>query len=317
MASLINSLASLAWSSVNRVAREASRLGYPPKTILEPRVISVGNLQAGGTGKTPLTSLICKEAHEQGLRVCILIRGYRGRWENSGGVIAPGQGKVSADECGDEAALLHSRNPEAWIGVGADRAASYVRVQEASERAKFDLIVLDDGFQNFSIHKDLDIVALTSSTSAEAVFRDSHSQLQHAGLVVWTKGHEQPDFLGRPACRVIYEIPAAAADRPESDKNVWLVTGVADADQVKATTERAGYRVLRHIAFADHQVYRGKETHALMDGARMGGARLALTGKDWVKWEPFGIERSSVIVLEPELRFVSGRDVWEKVVWGR
>ncbi len=311
MSRLVNTIASMAWSSVNRLAREAGDRGWVPPVILEPRVISVGNLQAGGAGKTPLVALLAREAAGRGLRTCILIRGYRGSWEKSGGLIEPGRSPARPSECGDEAALLHELAPDAWIGVGADRVASFSRA-EAKARKKFDLVILDDGFQHFAIRKDLDILALTSATPDDTIFRDHPSQAGRAGLIVWTKGHEQPDFRDRPWCRVIYDLPKPDA----AARNVWLVTGVADAEQVKATAIRSGYEVLRHIAFVDHASYSRTEASQLLESARAAGARLALTGKDWVKWAEMGISRDELLVLEPELRFVSGRETWDRVVWG-
>jgi tetraacyldisaccharide 4'-kinase len=308
----LNRFGSRVWSTLNGIARESYRGGWATQTILDPRVISVGNIQAGGAGKTPLVSLVAREAVAQGYRVCILIRGYRGRWEQAGGVIEPGTRPARASDCGDEAALLHERVPEAWIGVGADRVAAFESVRERTAD-RFDLVILDDGFQHFAIRKDLEIVALTSARPGDRLFRDAPEVLRQAGLIVWTKGHEQPEFYGRPWCRVVYELPTPAARAA----SIWLVTGVGDSDQVRRTVEQAGYPVLRHVAYADHSPYSLAQARDLLESARAAGASVALTGKDWVKWMELGISRESVQVLEPELRFVQGREVWDQVVWGK
>jgi tetraacyldisaccharide 4'-kinase len=306
--SLAVKIVSTLWSGASLAVREASRRGLLRRVNLGVRVVSVGNIQAGGAGKTPLVALIANEAHERGKKVCSLSRGYRGTWERSGGVIPPKGEAPRADECGDEPALLHELAPHAWIAVGADRVRGF---RKASSENGFDLAILDDGFQNWKIRKDVEIVAVTSGDSSERVHRDFGSQLARADLVIWTKGEHQPDTWGRPLAQVRFELPRASTDRA-----VWLVTGVADATHVRETASSAGYRVSRHIELPDHAGYSRGKIEAWIESAEKDGAGIATTGKDWIKWRALGIEPARVIVLEPKLRFVSGRESWEKILWG-
>lgn len=311
-------MVSALWSSASALARglagERVRLGA--------RVISVGNLQAGGAGKTPLVGRIAREADARGILACILTRGYGGRWEGApeGGVIAPGEQAPPAALCGDEAALLHELAPGAWIGVGADRARQFERARERAG-GSLGLAILDDGFQNHRLHKDVELVAVTSARPGERVFRDWPGAARRASLLVWTKGEERPPALdaapGVPWVRMRYFLRRTAP--PE---RILLLTGLADGDFARRSAEEAGYEVLRHCAYPDHACFDGGEAAALLQEAKASGARLAVTGKDWVKLRevtPLRAAQPPVLVLEPELSLEppeEGARIWNRVLWG-
>jgi tetraacyldisaccharide 4'-kinase len=299
------------WSGLSQGARMASQRGWISQTHLDARVISVGNIQAGGAGKTPLVAKISQEAIERGLRVCILCRGYRGQWEKSGGVLLPESGPAEGQLCGDEAALLHDLSPLATIGVGANRIRQF---EEAKKQrgAPFDLVILDDGFQHWKIHKDLEVVALTSTFWGDSYFRDFPQALQHADLLVWTKGGTRPPSLGKPMVRVQYYLPPLHLQSP-----VWLITGIADGSSAATLASRSGISIQKQIHFTDHAHYQGDQIRTLMRQARETGCQIALTGKDWVKWRGFGIAREAVVVLEPELKLEEGKELWTTRLWGK
>lgn len=304
-----NSLASLIWSSLSALARACAR----PRS-LGVRTIAVGNIQAGGAGKTPLVARIAREAGEKGLTVCILCRGYGGSWEarGGGGVIAPGEAVPETELCGDEAALLHELAPRAWIGIGADRCAQLGRVRARTPDGKIDLVILDDGFQHHRIRRDLDIVALTSARPGERLFRDFPWMVRRAALLVWTKGERRPRSFGAPMIRARFRVP-----KPDFASSICLVTGLADGEAARKAALEAGYRVERHIPFPDHARYAETDVRSIFEEARARGLKVATTGKDWVKWREMGIPGDSVLVLEPQIELEEqDREIWERVLWG-
>lgn len=310
---------SFAWGLATAVSRFAAERGWRERVRLPAgRVISVGNLQAGGAGKTPLTARIAREAAERGKSACILTRGYGGAWERRGGVIAPrGAGAiVSPEDCGDEAALLAELAPAAWIAVGADRVAAHDRARKRHGR-DFDLVLLDDGFQHVRLARDLEILAMTSATRSERIHRDFAGAATRADLIVWTKGDRAPDARDRPTVRVRYRprpLPGTGgqvlADRP-----LWLVTGVGDGAAVRSAVEAEGYRVARHTEFRDHARYDRELAERLAASALDGGLTLAMTGKDWVKWRSFGVVPARLLAFEPELELVEGGERWSRTLW--
>ena len=306
-------LASAVWSALTGFVRIGVAAGILQPDRLDCRVISVGNLQAGGAGKTPLVALIAREAaQKKGLNVCILCRGYGAEWEGTGGIIPPIGERPDVADCGDEAALLHDLAPQAYIGVGADRVRQFELVKQLAraQGREIQLVILDDGFQHWRIHKDLEIVAVTSAQRTSSLFRDWPAALLYADLAVWTKGTQRPEFYGRPHCRVLYRLP------DPSDKNaIWLITGVADGEFARQTAVHAGYQVSRHISFPDHARYDEGMVHEIIEQALRAECSVAVTGKDWVKWREFGIPHSKVIVLEPALVFEEGQETWDRMLW--
>ena len=313
-------LLSAIWSSLNLVVRFLTKMGWIRAEKLPVRVISVGNIEAGGTGKTPLVAKIANEAHEKGLKVCILTRGYRGRWERVGGILFPGEPPELSDptQCGDEAALLHELCPHAIIGVGRNRLKQFKKILE-SPGILLDLVILDDGFQNFRIKKDLEILTLTSDGWGNKFYRDFKYNLKKADLLVWTKGDYAPkgwesSFAQEKTIRSQYRL--SRSEERSLGVEYWLICGVADSNSVFRSAQAAGFRVAKTEPLSDHYTYRLGEVRFWLDQAKGSGLKILLTGKDWVKWRKLGVNREDVEILEPEVSFLSGEDSWRKTLWG-
>ena len=311
----LTSLASTLWSFASASARMGARKGWLRSEALGCRTWSVGNIQAGGAGKTPLVALVARQALSRGLSVAILTRGYGGIWEQQGGVIEPRSKSPHPQFCGDEPALLHELVPDAWILVGRDRIRQYRRVERKRGRG-FDLVILDDGFQHWRIRKDFEIVALTSHTPLTRLHRDSSTSLRYADLLVWTKGETRPS-IGFEAPLVRLRSRARQIHgNPASGGRLWLLTGVADGAAVRADIEALGHTVVHHSIFPDHARFADAVAFELRRQALEAGCVLAMTDKDWVKWKTLAVDGlDEVRVFEPELIFQEGEAEWRKKLW--
>jgi tetraacyldisaccharide 4'-kinase len=172
-------------------------------TKLPCRVVSIGNLALGGTGKTPLCVYLARLMHDAGYRVAILSRGYRGRAEKTGAVVDTGEAPYfSARRCGDEPALMaRLLEPRPIpILVGRDRRASGWR---AIRRFRSEIILMDDGFQHHRLERDLDIVLL-----------DGQHPLGNGYLLPRGPLREPPQALARSDMLVLTRCPAGSSAQP-------------------------------------------------------------------------------------------------------
>ena len=125
------------------------------------RVISVGNIVVGGTGKTPAVITIAKHLQREGMRVAILLRGYKRRVREKVIIISDGEKVcVSPMESGDEAYMMARHLSGVPIIVGKCR---YLAGQVALERFQVDILLLDDGFQHRQLARDVDILTISAT----------------------------------------------------------------------------------------------------------------------------------------------------------
>src|SRR5512144_2287876 len=131
----------------------------PQKRLRQP-VISIGNLTAGGSGKTPLAIHLGQTIHRLGGTPVLLSRGY-GREQRSDIVLAPGNDlndlSVSSEQLGDEPTLVRRRVTELWLGISANR---YRVALAVSRRCADPVFILDDGYQHRKLARDLDMVVI-------------------------------------------------------------------------------------------------------------------------------------------------------------
>lgn len=139
-----------------RVHLGGYRWGVARRTHLPALVISLGNLTVGGTGKTTSCLAVADCLRQQGRKVAILSRGYRGKGEQGARLVSRGAGpEVEASAAGDEPYLLAQSLPEVPVLVGRDRRKTG---RKALTELGVDTLILDDGFQYQRLARDLDIV---------------------------------------------------------------------------------------------------------------------------------------------------------------
>ncbi|MFH1811376.1 MAG: tetraacyldisaccharide 4'-kinase [Pseudomonadota bacterium] len=271
---------------------------------VDARVLSVGNLVAGGAGKTPLTMALAERLLAHGRRVAVILRGYRGRAEHAVTAIAPGSGaQADPDVFGDEAVLIARRVPQVLVVVGADRVRAAVR---AVEEFGADTLLLDDGFQHRRLHRDVDLLLLRAPWPfgnghclPAGMLREPPSSLRRAHALVLNSTDGElweplPEDLvaGRPVievrgridsmvdlCRNSLQDTSALAG-----KRVILVTAVARPDSVEHTLRSLGAQVVHRELRRDHHPWSIAELDALATTACRLRATVVTTEKDAVKW---------------------------------
>jgi len=160
---------------------------------LDTKVISVGNITLGGTGKTPLTIILADFFKKSGKRIVISTRGYGGDYVKKGIILDINtlKNKEEQNFLGDEIYLFNSYLKEVPIFVGKDRVRI---IKEAFKKEKPDILILDDGFQHIRLKRDLDIVAINglnpfgnNGLIPYGVLREPLSSLRRADIIVISK----------------------------------------------------------------------------------------------------------------------------------
>ena len=144
-----------AWEAAASARDWAYRQGWLETRRLPVFTVSVGNLTAGGTGKTPMVVWLAEQLQQRGVRCAVLSRGYR-RKASEAVTILRSTDEAPVETTGDEIQVLrrHVRVP---VGIAADRVAAG---REIVERFQPEVLILDDGFQHRRLERDLDIVLL-------------------------------------------------------------------------------------------------------------------------------------------------------------
>ncbi len=291
-------LAPLSWTyraglAIARAGTEARKVGKP--------VVSVGNLTAGGSGKTPLIIELARMLADRGQRVAVVSRGYRRMTRGVLVVHLPGGPVLSADEAGDEPVLISLRCPAAGVVVGEDRVAA---CRLAVERFDPGVILCDDAFQHRKLHRDLDIVAVHAGYGLgnahllpRGPLREPRSALKRANLVVFThaSGGDAgslrgivPENIPTAACAFLPNGFTAGADlRPASpgiDGPVVAACAVAHPDGFFETCHQAGLSVAATMVFPDHHRFMPADIAAMAAlAAKHGASVVVVSEKDQVR----------------------------------
>tara|TARA_R110002110_G_C13449705_1_gene716946 strand:+ start:2024 stop:3019 length:996 start_codon:yes stop_codon:yes gene_type:complete len=242
-------------------------------------VICVGNLTVGGVGKTPVVAAIRSALTARGMRAATLSRGYGG---GAKGVVRVQSGTHTAADVGDEPLML-AASGESWIG--RDRVAA----ARAMEADGVEVIVMDDGHQNPSLHKDLSIIVIDTA----APFGNGHllpkgplrepvadGLARAQGVVLMGEGDMPAPVqrAGPPALRAFVEPVDAMPEGP-----LVAFAGIGRPIKFFDALKAAGADLREAVGYGDHHVYTEGELKFLHKLATHHGARLITTTKDHVR----------------------------------
>lgn len=268
----------LGWAYAQLTAR---RLRNGSSYSAKVPVICIGNINAGGTGKTPTAMALAQRLQSWGYDTHIVSRGYRGSLQGPVRVI---DGKHKADEAGDEALLLASFAPT-W--VAKDRAAGV----QAAEAAGAEVILLDDGFQNPSVAKDISLIVVDADRGfgngrvipAGPLREPIKAGLNRADVVLLIgKGTKVETHLGTIS-RTRGRLAPLQTGMTWTDLPVLAFAGIGNPNKFFATLRELGAKVVKSEPLEDHQPLTPALMKRLETEAKAHVAQMVTTEKDAVR----------------------------------
>lgn len=321
--------------------------GHDVEHVAVP-VISIGNITAGGTGKTPMVQFVCRLLQAAGRNPAVLSRGYKAK-DNKHSIIVSIRGHIEEEPevSGDEAWLLARSLKKSSVIIGRNRRGSAAL---AIDTLDSDVIVLDDGFQHRALGRDLDIVLIDATNPfgyehvlPRGLLREPLENLKRAHLLVLTKVDQvsaESLQASRDKLRTLApEVPVAetihqpkwVCTLPEWRRGeevspvdtyatypVLAVSGIGSPESFQKTLETAGYKVAGTMTFDDHHEFSAEDVVQIWKQAFAKGAgAIAITEKDAVKLSssPEMLTFSMpVVVLGIGISFITGENVFSSMV---
>jgi len=301
-------------------------------------VISVGNLVAGGTGKTPLVVYLARALRSRGQQAIVLSRGY-GRRSRGIRVVSDGRNIDGGwRDVGDEPALMAGLLPGTPIVVGRDR---YEAGRWALDRFPADFILLDDGFQHLRLARTVDIVVVDATDPfggghllPRGLLREPLDALTRAHLFCLTRTDQSDrvaDLRSRlnalnPRVPIVETVHRPTGlrrisdghDRPLSslrEGSIMAFSGIGRPASFERTLRGIGAGLVDAVRYPDHHPYTPQDLVALHRRAKRAGADLLVTTeKDAIRL-PIGYSSDPpILALAIELQIRTGADELDAVL---
>jgi len=302
---IISSFLSFIYGSLVAVRNFFYEANIISTKTLKCKIISIGNLTVGGSGKTPTVEYLSKLLQTKGHKVGILSRGYK-RKSKSTVIVTDGINKPKSwEDVGDEPYLLAHKLENIPIVVGASK---YKAGCMMIEKFQPDVILIDDGFQHLSLYRDLDIVLVNSKEIKSdhklipsGRLREPLSNLNRADLIIITKSNiNQPSnylinqikSFNRPIIynelQIVSLLQNGSNESNElniiANKKVYLFSALGDNESFRKIMEKTDAKVVGHSEYPDHYHYTLEDLNGIEQKAKKSNAEcLITTEKDLVK----------------------------------
>ena len=334
---------SLIYRCVCWVRKTLYRVGIFRTRRLDAMVISIGNLTVGGTGKTPFTIAVARYLADQGLKVGVLSRGYRGKRDQDIQWVSDGQ-RILANpgEVGEEAYLMASQLDGVPVMVGRNR---FKAGQKLLQQFRQDVLILDDGFQHIGLQRDLNLLIIDGSMPfgrlpvqgfllPRGMLREPIRELRRASAVLVSRMEQcdhYPEIIrtikkwhpGMPVFKIFSSarrlVHLTNHSEKEVDylagKSVLAFSGIGNPDSFRTLLEQLGGKIVHEEVFKDHHHYSAQDVQDLLKQARRHTAdMLVTTEKDAVKLREYFGADAPVWVLQIRMERVEDRQRWEPFI---
>lgn len=282
------------WSNKNFISTLLRPLGYLYATATHFRVthgksqkvgrpvICIGNLTAGGTGKTPVAVSMAKLLQSQGKNPFFVSRGYGGTLKD----ILVDNKKHTAFEVGDEPLLLSRQAP---VVINSNR---YLAAQKALKSGA-EIIIMDDGFQNPGLYKDLSFLVFDGgfgygnglAVPAGPLRENLHSGLKRANAIIII-GEDEHNLANEFMELPVFKGKIVPVNPQVNNREVIAFAGIGRPEKFYKSLNELGFNLVETLNFPDHHVYTKAELQKIITKAQKQGAVIFTTSKDFVKIPP-------------------------------
>ncbi len=302
---------------------------------LNCRVISIGNLTLGGTGKTPTVIMVAETLRRKGFKPAVLSRGYGGRSPESVNVVNDGrQTLLSPEAAGDEPVMMARRLKDVPVLTGRNR---YETGKYAIKHFGVDVLILDDGYQHLALHRDLNILLCDASypfgngvVFPAGELREPLTAMSRADAICltrWHKNNTQDGIDGVNCKRVpviktgmrvqsVIELDSGKETGIEILQNIPVAAfcGIARPLDFFETLKQTSVQIVNQNSFPDHHPYSPAELKAIEDqGKQVGAKAIVTTEKDAVKLKDraFGLP---VYAVRVDQEILEGQEEWDRLL---
>ena len=286
-------------------------------------MISVGNLTVGGNGKTPFTILLASALKEEGLKVAVSHRGYKGAYENMIKLISDeDQIFEDAQKAGDEPLLIAQNLKGIPVIVGKNRKAA---LKFLEEKVQPDVVILDDSFQHLKVHHDFDFLLFNGKKpigngflTPAGMLREPKSAMKYADCFVLNdisgecgipkifKKYSTPIFS--TSYHISHFIHYNNLEKCETSafegKKIYLLSGIGNPSSFERSMIELGLSFVHHYQFDDHHEFSENDIASILKSANGQNVDAVITTeKDYVKLKKLDLdlERFYYAKLEVEI----------------
>jgi tetraacyldisaccharide 4'-kinase len=301
------------------------------------KVISIGNLVVGGTGKTPHTALLAAYLQKQGIKVAVLSRGYRGTKMKTGAVISNGQSlSATVEEGGEEPFWLAQKLPGIPVVIGRDRYRSGLLCHHSW---KTQWAILDDGYQHLALKREINILLWPAHHPPDSErlmplgrLREPLREMERADLILISHGERiepprretlkkeiqaqvpaKPVFFSEHKPVTLWRYPDKSAFSLSwlAGKRLVAFCGLAEPQSLIFSLKQLGADPLKLVEFPDHHFYRENDKQSLEILSRSLKTHLLVTTeKDAIKLGEWNTNDLQILVLGIEVQ-IDNPTFWE------
>lgn len=299
------------YSFGNRIHRRMTKAVRIPGA----KILSIGNITTGGTGKTPATIYFSKLMRSEFPNQAVLSRGYGGKLSGQSNLLSDGYHLLMpSDDSGDEPYLMAVNLPGVRVAVGKNRLRNAERLVKEHGTNFF---LLDDGFQHYRIGRDADVVLIDSTNPfgsgkllPQGILREPIENLSRASVILLTKADLIPYseleelrarlkkisglshiFISRHAAKGLVKIPQdytpQAVIKPQSSailkhESIWAISAIANSRAFDEMLRREGAENVTQISFRDHHDFSERDIEMILSRVRPYDL-VVTTEKDYVR----------------------------------